>query len=181
MSNMRLITNPNSGGNIVGGGALSQPNGMTNEIAKEFITRELHTKLRQSQEMSLVTAMTNPKNWLTTRQAEWDRIENQVAGEFATEINRYFNAGYTYDESREKALAIAQVKLDILLSDLEIRKPGANTIFQSALNTQMSRDSRFALANGSAEGTGIPELTKAQRKQIAREEKARRKAKKGGM
>lgn len=179
MSNMRLITNPNSGGNlsgvVLGAAALRQVD------AKDFINRELHMELRQKQEASLVEAMMTPDVWLKKRESEWDYIETQVADEFTKELSRYYSAGYTYDESREKALAIAQVKLDVLLSDLEIRKPGSNTIFQSALNTQMSRNNRFAIANGSAEQPGVPELTKAQRKQIAREEKARRKAKKGGM
>lgn len=149
--------------------------------AADFINRELHMKLRQKQEKSLVRAMIAPQAWLEEREKKWPQIEADVAAEFGQAVNKYYQAGYTYEESREKALRNAQLKLDIALEDLEIEYPGANTIFKSAMNTKVYRDNRFALANGLEEnesGAGVG-LSREQIKEIVRNEKARKRAKRG--
>lgn len=118
---------------------------------QDFIDRELHLTLKEKQEKSLAKAMMKPDEWLTDRHNEFPAIRDGVAAAYKKYYDSFYAEGYSAEEAQVKASRIAQNILDIEMEELEMRMPGAATIFKGAANEKNHRDNRLAGALGGYE------------------------------
>ena len=143
-----------------------------NGAIENFIGRELKLDLHNTQELSLIEAMTDPGTWVGKRKTEMDKIKSRVADVYAKQLSvAYKDHNFSADDAQAYATKHAQKALDIELENLEYMQPGATTIYQSAAFDQRSKNAKFALADGQGE------FDMATYKKLRRQRKAQKRGK----
>jgi len=137
----------------------------------DFIGRQLNIDVLVNREKSLIRAMTAPESWIRERQAKYDELKTSIGNFYAEQLAKYYQAGYSLEQSEKMAEESANRILPIHLQDIEVLHPGSSTLFANAAFQMDKRNTNFGLYSGAAESG-------PNHKAIYKEERARRKAKK---
>jgi hypothetical protein len=113
-----------------------------------YLKRELKIDLHDTQEKSLVEALTEPKAYLDRRKKGLDDIAEKIAEPYQTSIKYYYELGYPSDEAVKLADISAKAMYDVYMNELNARMPGASVLITGAVDKHDGQVKQAALISG---------------------------------
>lgn len=142
------------------------------QAVQSFIGRQLNIDVMAKREKKLIQAMTDPTNWEKDRDALFTKMKTDLARYYETQLAQFYTAGYSLEQAQAFAEEATNRILPNELQKIELLHPGSNTLYANSAFTMEERNAKFNIRRGAEEG-GVD------KKAIYKEERARRKAKKG--